>query len=59
MILTIITLLVGVLGALLLSLGAWMIFPPAGLIIGGSLCLLWSWLVAKASAGSPTLPGGD
>lgn len=50
MILTVLTLLVGVLGALLLSFGAWMVFPPAGFIVGGLLCLMWSWWVAKVAA---------
>lgn len=48
MILTILAPLVGVIGALLLSIGAWQIYAPAGYISGGVLCLLWSWLVAHA-----------
>ncbi|MBL5898080.1 hypothetical protein I7V27_06515 [Lelliottia amnigena] len=60
MVLTMITLLVGVLGALLLSLGAWMIYPPAGYIVGGILCLSWSWLVAKSVSAPPAKSaGGD
>ncbi|EEZ9025318.1 hypothetical protein ABSY27_12145 [Escherichia coli] len=39
--------LVGVLGALLLAYGAWLIYPPAGFVVAGGLCLLWSWLVAR------------
>ncbi|EFG6899340.1 TPA: hypothetical protein ACF2VJ_004151 [Escherichia coli] len=39
--------LVGVLGALLLAYGAWLIYPPAGFVVAGVLCLLWSWLVAR------------
>ncbi|MEG0716076.1 MAG: hypothetical protein RSE33_06255 [Hafnia sp.] len=39
--------LVGVLGAFLLAYGAWLIYPPAGFIVAGALCLLWSWLVAR------------
>ncbi|MFB4893323.1 hypothetical protein ACE3K1_00995 [Enterobacter hormaechei subsp. hoffmannii] len=58
MILTILTPLVGVLGALLLSFGAWMIYPPAGYIAGGVLCLLWSWLMAKFLSTPLTTTGG-
>lgn len=47
MILNILTPTVGVLGALLLSYGAWLVYPPAGFIVGGGLCLFWSWLVSK------------
>ena len=39
--------LVGVLGALLLAYGAWLIYPPAGFVVAEVLCLLWSWLVAR------------
>ena len=58
MILTILTPLIGVLGALLLSFGAWMIYPPAGYITGGLLCLSWSWLMAKLLSASPATTGG-
>lgn len=59
MILTILTPSIGVLGALLLSFGAWMIFPPAGYITGGLLCLSWSWLMAKLLSTSPASTGGN
>ncbi|MCS2162973.1 hypothetical protein MUU47_17965 [Scandinavium sp. H11S7] len=59
MILTILTPLIGVLGALLLSFGAWMIYPPAGYISGGLLCLSWSWLMAKFLSTSLNSTGGD
>lgn len=59
MILTILTPLIGVLGALLLSFGAWMIYPPAGYITGGLLCLSWSWLMAKLLSTSPATTGGN
>lgn len=61
MILTILALLIGVIGAILLSFGAWLVYPPAGFIAGGVLCLLWSFLVARAlSPGTGTKPqGGD
>ncbi|ELF1199539.1 hypothetical protein ABE569_000272 [Escherichia coli] len=47
MFLIILTPLVGVLGALLLAYGAWLIYPPAGFVVAGALCLCWSWLVAR------------
>lgn len=59
MILTILTPLIGVLGAFLLSFGAWMIFPPAGYITGGLLCLSWSWLMAKLLSTTPAATGGN
>lgn len=59
MILTILTPLIGVLGALLLSFGAWMIYPPAGYITGGLLCLSWSWLMAKLLSTTPAATGGN
>lgn len=59
MILTILTPLIGVLGAFLLSFGAWMIYPPAGYITGGLLCLSWSWLMAKLLSTSPATTGGN
>lgn len=59
MILTILTPLIGVLGALLLSFGAWMIYPPAGYIAGGLLCLSWSWLTAKFMSTPLKTSGGD
>jgi hypothetical protein len=59
MILTILTPLIGVLGALLLSFGAWMIYPPAGYIAGGLLCLSWSWLMAQLLSTSPATTGGN
>lgn len=44
MIMLILAPLVGVLGALLLAYGAWLIYPPAGFVVAGALCLFWSWL---------------
>ncbi|EPU1194058.1 TPA: hypothetical protein ACIJWY_003767 [Klebsiella oxytoca] len=52
MILMILAPLVGVLGAMLLSFGTWLIYPPAGYITGGILCLLWSWLVSRHLSGN-------
>lgn len=59
MILTILTPLIGVLGAFLLSFGAWMIYSPAGYITGGLLCLSWSWLMAKLLSKTPAATGGN
>ncbi len=42
-------LLVGVAGACLLSYGAWLLFPAAGFITAGVLCLSWSYLVSKVT----------
>ncbi|HGY3165070.1 TPA: hypothetical protein ACX14A_002816, partial [Citrobacter freundii] len=39
MILMILAPLIGVMGAILLSFGVWMIYPPGGLISAGMLCL--------------------
>ncbi|WP_149451313.1 hypothetical protein [Escherichia albertii] len=60
MFLIILTPLVGVLGALLLSYGAWMIYPPAGFVVAGALCLCWSWLVARyLDRGHQVASGGE
>jgi len=61
MILTVLSLIVGIVGAFLLSFGAWLIYAPAGYLAGGLLCLLWSWLVSRAIAAVPAQkhPGGD
>ena len=59
MILMILAPLVGVLGAILLSFGAWVIYPPAGYITGGILCLLWSWLVSRSLSGNWKIESGE
>ena len=60
MILIILTPLVGVLGALLLAYGAWLIYPPAGFVVAGALCLCWSWLVARyLDRGHRVASGGE
>ncbi|ELK0299905.1 hypothetical protein QJE18_002942 [Salmonella enterica] len=53
MLINIIVFLVGLSGALLVSAGAWMIYPPAGLVAGGLLLMMISWMAARsvASAG--------
>jgi len=50
MLLMILSLLVGVVGACLLSFGAWLIYQPLGFVIAGLECLAWSWLVAHSLA---------
>ena len=37
MLISILTFLVGLAGALLLAFGSWLVFPPAGYIVGGLL----------------------
>ncbi|AEJ56932.1 TPA: hypothetical protein JXT23_003989 [Escherichia coli] len=60
MFLIILTPLVGVLGALLLAYGAWLIYPPAGFVVAGALCLCWSWLVARyLDRGHRVASGGE
>lgn len=60
MFLIVLTPLVGVLGALLLSYGTWMIYPPAGFVVAGALCLCWSWLVARyLDRGHRVASGGE
>ena len=52
MVLAILAPLIGVIGALLLSFGFWLIYAPAGYIAGGVLCLAWSWMVSRVLATS-------
>ena len=60
MFLIILTPLVGVLGALLLAYGAWLIYPPAGFVGAGALCLCWSWRVARyLDRGHRVASGGE
>ena len=60
MFLIILTPLVGVLGAILLAYGAWLIYPPAGFVVAGALCLCWSWLVARyLDRGHRVASGGE
>ncbi|QBY42640.1 hypothetical protein QE197_09545 [Arsenophonus nasoniae] len=46
MILTLLSFITGIIGAILLAFGAWLLLPAAGFIVGGILCLLWSFLVS-------------
>lgn len=53
---SVLSVLVGVAGAVLLTYGVWLIFPPAGFMIAGLLCLLWSWLVSSMLGRNPAMP---
>jgi uncharacterized membrane protein len=49
---TILSFIIGLAGALLVSAGAWLLLPAAGFITGGILCLLWSFLIARSVSAS-------
>ncbi|MCL2892482.1 hypothetical protein [Brenneria tiliae] len=51
MFLTLLALIVGIIGAMLLSFGAWLLYPALGYMVAGGLCLYWSWLVSRSLAG--------
>ncbi len=53
--------IVGLIGAALLSYGAWLLLPSIGFITAGLLCLLWSFLVTRsiAFANAAPTPKGD
>lgn len=61
MILTILSVIVGIAGVLLLSYGAWLMLPALGFIVGGGLCLGWSFMVSRSLAENVTdkAIGGD
>ena len=42
--------IVGLLGAALLSYGAWLVYPPAGLLTAGVLAMAWSGMMSRAVA---------
>ncbi|GAA4493243.1 hypothetical protein [Pseudaeromonas paramecii] len=42
--------IVGLLGAALLSYGAWLVYPPAGLLTSGALAMIWSAMMSRAVA---------
>jgi|GEM_PF-431388 len=44
------TLIIGLLGAAVLSYGAWSIYQPAGYVTGGVLLMFWSYVQARANA---------
>ncbi|EBY2674485.1 hypothetical protein DVF44_23195 [Salmonella enterica subsp. enterica serovar Schwarzengrund] len=59
MLMTFLSLFIGLAGAILLSAGAWLILPAAGLITGGLICLLWSFLIARSMSASVVKSGGE
>ncbi|MFM9270940.1 hypothetical protein ACJ7V3_11845 [Halomonas elongata] len=59
MLINILTLLVGIIGAALVAYGAWLFMPAAGYITGGTLCLTWSCLVSRAAARRQPAGEGD
>ncbi|AMQ58178.1 MULTISPECIES: hypothetical protein [Klebsiella] len=52
MLITILSFIIGLVGALLVSAGAWLVLPAAGFITGGIICLLWSFLIARSASAS-------
>ncbi|WP_073383260.1 hypothetical protein [Edwardsiella piscicida] len=44
---TALSIMVGVVGVFSLTYGVWRIYPPAGFIVAGLLCLAWSFLVSR------------
>ncbi|OWF75539.1 hypothetical protein B4907_21405 [Yersinia kristensenii] len=56
--LTILSLIVGLIGAALLSYGAWLVLPAMGFSVAGGLCLAWSYLVSRSVAQKPNENGG-
>ncbi|OLO05273.1 hypothetical protein [Salinicola socius] len=59
MLTSILIFLIGLIGAGLVSFGAWLIAAPAGYIVAGVLCLAWSWLAARTSARRQSEPVGE
>lgn len=48
--LIILNFLIGLIGAGLVSYGAWMYSPITGSIVSGLFCLLWSYLGARSAS---------
>nr|WP_320406926.1 hypothetical protein [Klebsiella oxytoca] len=59
MLITILSFIIGLVGAALISAGAWLVSPAAGLITGGSICLIWSYLTARAVSAGAKFNGGE
>jgi len=51
------TLIAGTLGLASITIGAGMIYPPAGYIVAGVCLLAWSYIVARAGAGAGSSKG--
>lgn len=52
---TIITIgfLIGLIGAVMVSYGAWLMAPAAGFAVGGAFCLFLSWQISRLASTSP------
>ncbi len=48
MLIPIIVFLIGLTGAVTLAFGSWLIYEPAGYLVAGSECLLWSFMMSLA-----------
>lgn len=59
MLISIFSFIIGLVGAVLLSTGAWLISPAAGLVTGGIICLMWSFLIARSVSASARTKGKE
>ncbi len=53
--------LIGLIGAGLVSYGAWLWTPAAGFIVAGVICLFWSWMTSRLAVNNQaqSVPKGD
>lgn len=51
--LIVLSFLIGLIGAGLITAGAWLFSPIAGLVCGGCFCLLFSYMNARANSSPP------
>lgn len=53
--------LIGLIGAGLVSYGAWLWTPAAGFITAGFICLFWSWMTSRLAVSNQaqSAPKGD
>lgn len=53
--------LIGLIGAGLVSYGAWLWTPAAGFVTAGVICLFWSWMTSRLAVnnGVQPAPKGD
>ncbi|EAA7091401.1 hypothetical protein FGH87_24495 [Salmonella enterica] len=59
MLITILSFFIGLAGACLMSAGAWLVSPAAGLIVGGIICLVWSFCIALIASDGIQKSGGE
>ncbi|MDB2168385.1 hypothetical protein PMW74_06525 [Citrobacter farmeri] len=57
MLITFFSFIIGLAGVVLVSVGAWLVTPAAGLITGGLICLTWSFLIARTVSASTKTNG--